>query len=106
MSNTAYAVGVAIALKEAGLVKIALSDDTDLNDTGQRAQNPAEEIEAMIKSIEIPTQQRIMPDNITKITGKDFEVGSNWGPQGSPSSSGTFNQFDNSSNNYTLGSGY
>lgn len=100
MSNVAYAAGCAAALKSFGLVKIALSDDTvveDQQENKQDANNPAEAIELMLKQLKVPKQQTIMPDNLTKPERKNGRNNSTF--NGSSSAATNFNQFDQSNSN-------
>jgi len=75
--SAAYAAGAAQALKDAGLVKLAVNDDTSVSATAANSSSPADGLADffnMQKKFKIP---KPMPDNITKRTKSD--PGVSWG---------------------------
>ena len=70
MYKLAYIKGVAQAFKDAGLVKLAISDDVELEETGSSA--PVEKLEGVLKKLdeEIGSKASVRqsPDNVTKDT--------------------------------------
>lgn len=74
----AYAAGMAKALKEAGLVKIAVNDDVQLTDD-DTVRNPADGLASLFEKQDTVNLARPMPDNLTR---RGRQGRTRWGAQG------------------------
>ena len=93
MVKLAYAVGVSYALKQAGLIKTALTDDVSMNATPANGliEQMIQRLEQDPDGIKIPMKQG--PDNATKVKGKQPAQEVHWGPKVSPDGTNTFSKY-------------
>lgn len=107
MYKEAYIKGVTEALRRAGLIKLALSDDAEMQNTTPTSAS-VDELGQFFTQSGPQKLRRPNPDNTTK---RDPRVdrtarGVNWGPEGTPASADTLDRFSVSADTINVGSNY
>ena len=100
-----YASGVAAALKEFGMVKVAVSDDINISDEQQNTpDNQADELARVFSGMGPMHMGKQSPDNTTKKDPKEKDV--NWGAPNTPTTSETLDRFSISADIINTGDNY
>jgi hypothetical protein len=94
MKKIAYAQGVARALKDAGLIKVAINPPTNLE---TQAPDDSEELANILKEYSPPEVESTPgPDNTTKRKKPHDVTRTEWGAEGEPGEDNTLDRFSRS----------